>query len=285
MIELEPLRSVSDDEGELRVLRSASGDRPPPGARARVAAALGVSAALVASSTSVALAAAKSASAAGTGVATSAGAAAAGAGALTSAGIAGWAGTGAVIGVVASLAAQPLLQSSAPTPVRHSAPSFASARPTPRQASPVAAPPGVTVKTAPAPPGAVEPPRSNEDSATAAPAGATLLFAPATPAPSRPAAAPEPAPSSALAEEVRALDEVNRALERNDAGRALRALGRYRERFAHGALATEARVLRVKALLMSGNPAGAELEAAAIVRADPGGRYAERVRALLGESR
>jgi hypothetical protein len=317
MNELEHLRSTSDDVWELGVLRSARGDQPPSGARERVAAALGVSATLVASSGAAAtVAGAQSVSAAGAGVtgvasagsaAASAGtAAAAGVGVLASTGIAGWAGAGVVAGLVTSVTGHLISRPSAPQTFREPVPIVASARPVAERAAaaplpavaPNAAPDAVTepepeprpIATAVARPERARDAAAREQkrlgSAPARLSAAPALDSPApAPAPAPTSRLPAPAQVSLLAEEVRALDEVNQALERNDAGRALAALARYRERFANGALRTEARVLRVKALLRSGNVAGAEREAEAILRADPGGRYAERVRALLQEHR
>jgi hypothetical protein len=83
-----------------------------------------------------------------------------------------------------------------------------------------------------------------------------------------------------LAEEVRALDEARQALRQGQPGHALALLESRRQ----GALAAEAAVLRVEALIRSGQRAAAEREAAPILAQNPTGLHATRVRSLLGGS-
>jgi outer membrane protein assembly factor BamD (BamD/ComL family) len=69
------------------------------------------------------------------------------------------------------------------------------------------------------------------------------------------------------------------------AGRTTQALSeiqRYRAQWPRGALAAEAAILRVDALLRSGNRAEADREAEALIKRAPESRYATRARALLG---
>jgi hypothetical protein len=80
---------------------------------------------------------------------------------------------------------------------------------------------------------------------------------------------------------VQALDAARRELAAGKARSALAAIDTYRARFPAGSLRTEATVLRVEALLGSGDRAAAEREANAIVRAAPGTRHAARVLDLL----
>lgn len=84
-----------------------------------------------------------------------------------------------------------------------------------------------------------------------------------------------------LAEELKRLDAVREALRSGRAADAVAYLDAYRKQFPAGALRTEAVVLRVQALLAAGNRAGAERQAAVLLRAAPEGRYADRIRELL----
>lgn len=291
MNELLPLRSSSQDEWELAVLRSARADAPPEGASKRVALALGVSAAVVttssaaaSSATASALGAVKSIGTAGAwGAAKSIGTAAvvsASSGSVA-AGIAGsslatWAGIGIAAGIAASVAGHTLTRS---------LPSGTAAAP---HASVVVAAPAKGVRSSVGPRGSEETltpfpelPTASSPSLVAAPAQKRSTRAFALDAPSMPAT-PAPLEASSLAQEVGALDEVRHALEAGRGRAALDALSRYRMRFPAGALGTEAAVLRVKALLMVGDRAAAEREADVILQGAPASRYAERVRALLG---
>jgi hypothetical protein len=279
MSELLPLRSSSQDEWELAVLGSAGLDAPPEGARSRVALALGVGATLVASSTAatvggagVALAgstgtAASSASAAGlaTGTAASTGAAGVSTAAVAASGLAGWAGAGIVAGLVTSVAGHSLT---------HPAPSEALARPPAPMVSPARPAASSRPEREQPPPAPLLAPMPE------LPTSGAVLTQPAL---SKPRMS-EPSGESLLAQEVAALDEARHALDTGESRAALAALDRYRARFAGGALATDASVLRVKALLSAGDRAGAEREADGILRAAPGSRYAERVRGLLGRA-
>jgi hypothetical protein len=92
------------------------------------------------------------------------------------------------------------------------------------------------------------------------------------------------APSGTLEREVRALDAVKQALARENARGALSALAAYEREFAGGALVPEARVLRVRALLAAGDREGALHAASQVVEADPHGRHAAVVKALIARS-
>jgi hypothetical protein len=86
-----------------------------------------------------------------------------------------------------------------------------------------------------------------------------------------------------LDREVALLDAARSALSAGDAHRALSLLAAQQRQFPRGALGPEARLTRVKALLMLGDRAGAEAEARRLERARPGGAHASRARQLLEE--
>jgi hypothetical protein len=140
--------------------------------------------------------------------------------------------------------------------------------------------------TAPAPVLPVEPKR--------APARSVRSAAPSPP----PSASPEPAPvesfapvedvapppsavAGTLEREVKMLDAAKQALARGAAHDALSALGAYEREFERGALAPEAQVLRVRALLAAGDREAASAAARRVIASDPEGRHAVVVRALL----
>jgi hypothetical protein len=120
----------------------------------------------------------------------------------------------------------------------------------------------------------------------------------ATPAPEPPPApaveAADPAAASAagrravvhaqpdISLEIAALDEARTALRQGRAGDALAALDRYGAEYGkNGGLRVEATVLRIDALLRSGNRARATALANAFLARNPKSPYAARVRALL----
>jgi hypothetical protein len=276
MNELRPLRSSSDDELTRAVLGSARADAPPAGASARVAVALGVSATLVASSAAASAGLAGAGGAAGASLGAASGTAGAGAvgasaGLLAGSSLATWAGVGVTAGLVTGLAGHVLTR---PTAVEL------------EQRTPAAVVSSAKVRRpspAPVPRQELSPPATVLAPVPDLPVRELVARAPVARAPSaEPAQTAEPARGpSTLALEVRALDQVQRALEAGNGRAALAALERYRTLYAGGALTAESRVLRVKAHLLNGDRAGAEREAAFILRSAPGSRYAERVRVLL----
>jgi hypothetical protein len=280
MSELTPLISSTNDDLELLLLRSADGDEPRPHALPKVAAALGIGAATLGLATGAALA-----------EPTLLGSAAA-AKPITLLSVLKWLGVGMTAGALVGGGAHVAFR-----------PSHVGALARPAVTAPAVAPaaPGELRRVAPAlippPPPAAEEEREILEETTPAPAskGAPApapVTAPAAPAALSPLGStasfaaeppgPTPEEASTLSEEVRSLDAARRELATGHARAALTTIDAYRARFPQGSLRTEATVLRVEALLGSGDRAGAEREANAIVRAAPGSRHAARVLDLLG---
>jgi TolA-binding protein len=84
-----------------------------------------------------------------------------------------------------------------------------------------------------------------------------------------------------LAEEVAALDKVRSAAQAHNPSLMLRLLNEYQREFPNGALAIEAQVLLVEALVQSGQTAAAMPLARQLLNAAPSGPHASRIRALL----
>jgi hypothetical protein len=250
MKEFEPL-DATDFEREL--LASAAGDEPSPHLGARVAAAVGIGASALTTAS-----VASGASAAGLLVK------------YLAIGLAG--GILVTVGV-----AQPWRTAARPAPPA----SEIAAAPIPcASVADVSAPALAVAPSAAAPirwQGAPPPPASPSFEPTPEPAAPSVGALPDVEP--LPAAAPAPpAARGSLAEEVRALDEARLLLRQ---GRPAQALALLEGRRA-GVLSAEAAVLRVEALLRSGQRAAAEREAAPIIANNPQGLHAARVRALLG---
>ncbi len=137
----------------------------------------------------------------------------------------------------------------------------------PRPARPVGTLANVTVAAAPAPLG---PPPTGRSDTLPEPAVATTPAAPAARS------------ASMLTAETVTLDAARSALRANDATRALAALDDYTRAFPVGILAPEAGVLRIEALLASGQRLGAERAADRFLSEHPHSPLAERVRNLVG---
>lgn len=90
------------------------------------------------------------------------------------------------------------------------------------------------------------------------------------------------APSSTLAQETRLLDAARQALARGDSHSALSRLESYERTFPNPALAPEASVLKVRALLTAGDRAGAEALGQRVIERAPHSEHAAAVRAALG---
>jgi hypothetical protein len=94
--------------------------------------------------------------------------------------------------------------------------------------------------------------------------------------------APKSGSAPSLADEVLAIKSAKGALASGNAADALRQLDAYRSHFPRGRLAQEATVVRIEALLSSGNQAVAGAIADRFLSAHPDSPYSARVRTLLG---
>ncbi len=86
---------------------------------------------------------------------------------------------------------------------------------------------------------------------------------------------------SKLADEVSVLDQARTAAIAQNPARTLRLLDNYQRQFPNGALGPEAQVMRIEALVQSGQSATALPIARQLLKAAPAGPHAERIRALL----
>jgi outer membrane protein assembly factor BamD (BamD/ComL family) len=82
--------------------------------------------------------------------------------------------------------------------------------------------------------------------------------------------------------ELAALQQARAALGAGDPARALSMLDAYVARFPHGAMAQEAAVLRIEALVRAGDRPAAQRAADAYLTAHPQSPYMDRIRSLLG---
>jgi hypothetical protein len=98
------------------------------------------------------------------------------------------------------------------------------------------------------------------------------------PSPSPRVEAPEP---PGLSREVAMLDSARQMVSTNPAG-TLRALDDYQSQFPHGDLAPEALVLRIEALVRSGQQPRADKLAREYLERNPGSPHARKIRTLLG---
>jgi len=94
--------------------------------------------------------------------------------------------------------------------------------------------------------------------------------------------APKSTSAPSLAEEVAAIKSAKAALASGNAGQSLREIDAYRARFPRGRLAQEATVVRIEALLKSGNASAANAAADRFLAANPDSPYSSRVRSLTG---
>jgi hypothetical protein len=281
MTDIVPMLLSEPTELEARLLQAADDDEPGAEALERVGAALGISAAALAAASASSVLAAQAA-VAGHAVALSK--------PLTLVSLAKWLavgiGVGMATGGVAQIASR-AVESEPPVvapaavvaPARNVAPLSAQPRsdlpyPAPEPAPEVSATPPASTATFPPLPAAAAVP---EPALTAAPVhtGSASFDAPE-------AKPGTESPASTLGDETKALDRARQALAAGDARDALGALDTYRAKWPKGALRAEASLLRVDALLRSGNRPAAEREANALISAAPASRYATRARALLG---
>jgi outer membrane protein assembly factor BamD (BamD/ComL family) len=90
-----------------------------------------------------------------------------------------------------------------------------------------------------------------------------------------------PPSASSLREETVQLDRARSAIVAGDAGAGLVALDRYAAAFPRGALAQEAALLRIRALVMSGDRSRARALARSFMAARPQDPNIEELRSLL----
>jgi hypothetical protein len=82
--------------------------------------------------------------------------------------------------------------------------------------------------------------------------------------------------------ELASLERARAALSSGDPARALSILDQYAARFPHAAMAPEAAVLRIEALVRAGDRPAAQRVADAFLASNPGSPYAARIRSLVG---
>jgi hypothetical protein len=182
------------------------------------------------------------------------------AGTLAKVGLAGllkWVG----IGVIGAAAMVGVVETVAPQAAPVSRVEIVAPPPLPRTVSEQAPP---TVKEqAPAPPAASEEVVSPETSPQAA-------------------RSQEPASTTSLADEVRALDGARKALAGGNARECLAKLESYRAEFPQGVLGLEATVLRIEALAASGARTQARDLGTRFLESHPDSAHAARVRSVIG---
>lgn len=257
---LKPMIHERQDALETALLRAVRRDSPPPGARHRMLATLGVSATSAAVSTAATKAAAaiagassKSASSAAMGLLIAKG---------TFLGLVGAVCFGAAIQVLPSRG-----DSAPPQATQRAA---AVSQPIDRV---IAASPGDLPPVAAKLIGELTPPNASGLAPTE-----TRVAASGNAQSPKPTLAPK---TSALAEEVALLDQARAAAAQSDPIRTLQLTSSYQRQFPSGAMAPEAQLLQVEALVHTGQSAAAMPIARKLLQAAPHGPHAERIRALL----
>lgn len=256
----DPERLIEADDVGADLLASARSDGPSRRARARAAAVLGVGVGIAA--------------------ATAGGTASASAGAGAGAGAAAKIGSvGLLTKIIGGTVLVAAIGGGTAVAVRESS------RPPPAPVVTVAAP--VTAATT----STASPPKAPvvAEEPTPAPAPVPVPTVELTALPSAPIAASKPlsrpatAPSaeSPLTRELHSLDAAKARLEARDASGAIAALDRHDREFPHGALRAESAMLRVEALLVRGDDAGAKARAKDLLARDPNGPHAKRLRTIL----
>jgi hypothetical protein len=225
-------------------MRSALHDRPNEGSKARIAKAIGIGAAASALTTTTAAAHPAVASGAWIGKWIRIAMATVTAGAL---------------GTILVLSRH---ETAAPAPVPPATTATAEVVPTVAQAGPV--------------PATADPPTVDVGSLPRAPSARPTATLPTASA--RAAGSDTPSLSSELA----ALEDARASLNAGKARDALAKLDAYDREFPAGHLRDEATVLRVEALIRSGDPASAQALAESFLAASPSSPYGTRVRSLLG---
>lgn len=239
----EPPRLIDDSEGLMReLLESGRNARAPHHTRARALSALAGASTL--SATTFLQAAPQ----------------------IGALGIAKWVGIGALLGLVTASVAQQILPSGSE---RESEPTSVAVPPL--RVAPVATPRAPT-RAAPQP----LPPRA-ATVATQKTSGANRSSSSAP----TPDDAPPAIDAAGLAREVRVIDDARMKLRSGNAAGALVELDRHAREFPGGKLQPEATLLRIEALVRSGDVARAQSLAQPILDRTPEGPYAERLRRVL----
>jgi hypothetical protein len=132
-------------------------------------------------------------------------------------------------------------------------------------------------------------PRPASAQVPAVPAASSLPVAPAASVASSPAPWPRPAPSyrtppESIADQARTLNGVRGVIAGGDGSRALSSLDDFARRFPASPLGEEALVLRIEALVASGDRDAARRSAARLFSQYPNSAYARRVRSVLGDA-
>jgi hypothetical protein len=239
----DPVRfSEGDDDAAKRLMLSMRDEKPPEGAATRALLALGVTGAAVVTTGS----ALGAASPAGKSLAWLA---------------AKWLGTGAVVGLAVGGGATLLSTPGAPrqesppaitAPIEREAPASA---PAPRPAPAAAEPEPEEEKPAP---------RASNAKSVATDPVETLVAA------------------DTLPREIELLDEARAALRSGAPQRALSSLDRYAKEFPRGRLSTEALVVRIDALVRSGQTVAARSLGERFLASYPNSPHAPRIKQLIG---
>jgi hypothetical protein len=277
MTDPQRLLEESGDDFERALLRSSRIDEPGPRAAASVAAAIGVGSAIVSGASTA------------SGIGATAGVTAGKAGAWV---VAKWVGFGIVAGGVTVAGLQLARTASKGSPVEHAEHAAERGVLAP---PPAAQPLGPDTRAAEVAPTATAPEpasvHAQPERARGVEAVRQPAHAPAAPAEASAArfddvaapvaSAPRTSPVS-IAGEVSALDRARTAIAARKPAEALAALDEY-ERGGSRMLAQEAAVLRVEALLLAGNRAGAAALARRLVEAEPQSPHAPRWREIAGQ--
>jgi hypothetical protein len=266
------------------LLRSMRADAPRPQSKARMLSAMGLGAGLVGT-------------AAEAGAVIKAAAAAKSAGVLVPvASLVKWVGLGVLLGGVSLAGLSRLGQltpAASPSVSASAQPSLAASAQAPIVQAPAAAPSAPMVSAAGDP--SVEPMAAKPLSASKAPAVSAFAVASVEPAApidlsrttSSATALGSPSEDAApdLVQEVRALDRARAAIAAGNGAVALRTLDEYRATFRRRQLDSEALMLQIQAMVMTGDRAGAQALARSFVAQNPRSPLVDRVRSLTGLDR
>ncbi|MDB4997881.1 MAG: hypothetical protein JWM74_5313 [Myxococcaceae bacterium] len=133
-------------------------------------------------------------------------------------------------------------------------------------------------------------PTASEDlpPAPAPPLGVAVEDLPAAPS-SRTVPTPSPSTASAEAkdsfrEQLAMVESARHSLSQGRAEESLTTLRRYDVKYPSGLFTTEARVVRIEALIAAGQPETARALARGLLASDPHGPYADRLRSLFPQT-